>query len=41
MVEFLQSNMWLKQVGLGLLLITVYWVIKRLGKNWIETLAEN
>lgn len=41
MVEFLQSNMWLKQVGLGLLLITVYWVIKRLGENWIETIAEN
>lgn len=41
MVEFLQSNMWLKQVSLGLLLIVVYWVIKRLGKNWIEALAEN
>ncbi|ARP39680.1 mechanosensitive ion channel domain-containing protein [Vibrio syngnathi] len=41
MVEYLQSNMWLKQVSLGLLLITAYWVTKRLGKNWIEALAKN
>ncbi|KAB0465808.1 MULTISPECIES: mechanosensitive ion channel family protein [Vibrio] len=41
MVEYLQSNMWFKQAGLGLLLIVLYWVIKRLGQNWIEALAKN
>lgn len=41
MVEYLQSNMWFKQAGLGLLLIVLYWVIKRLGQNWIEVLAKN
>lgn len=41
MVEYLQSNMWFKQAGLGLLLIVFYWVIKRLGQNWIEALAKN
>jgi small-conductance mechanosensitive channel len=33
--------MWFKQAGLGLLLIVLYWVIKRLGQNWIEALAKN
>ncbi|WP_407334181.1 mechanosensitive ion channel domain-containing protein [Enterovibrio sp. 27052020O] len=41
MIEFLQSNMLFKQIGLGLLLIIVYLTIRRLGRKWLEKLAKN
>lgn len=41
MVEFIQTNMLFKQVLLGCLLILGYLVIKRLGRRWIEALADN
>ncbi|UXI02027.1 mechanosensitive ion channel family protein [Photobacterium sp. TY1-4] len=41
MIEFLQSNMLVKQIALGLLLILAYVAIRRIGRKWIETLAEN
>ncbi|MEZ8141061.1 mechanosensitive ion channel domain-containing protein [Enterovibrio sp. FF113] len=41
MIELLLSNVLLKQFGLGLLLIVAFLVFKRVGRKWIETLAQN
>ncbi len=41
MIEFFQQNMLVKQIVLGLLLILVYRFVRRMGKNWIESLAES
>ncbi|UUM31494.1 mechanosensitive ion channel family protein [Vibrio japonicus] len=41
MIEFIQSNVLIKQAALGIALIIVYLVVKRLGQRWIESLAES
>lgn len=41
MVEFLQGNVWVKQVLLGLGLILAYVILRRIGQKWIKTLADN
>ena len=41
MVEFIQTNMLFKQILFGCLLILGYLIIKRLGRRWIEALADN
>lgn len=41
MIEFVQSNLWVKQGLFGLLLIIAFVTIRRIGKTWIETLAKN